>query len=178
MKKITLTQKLTLGAMVCALNVVCLYATSVFPSGKLALYFLSGLFVYALTVEKAYISSIVSFLASSLLAFLIIPNKLVIIPYVCLLGHYGIFKTFIDEKIKDGIGRILLKLVYSNLFFALAAALAYYVFNVCLAGIALTLPIWLLVIIAEIALVVYDFLYLICEKIYENRIRRFIIPKR
>ncbi len=178
MRKITLTQKLTLGAMVCALNVVCLYATSVFPSGKLMMYFLSSVFVYALTVEEAYISAIVSFLASSALAFFIIPNKLVIIPYICLLGHYGIFKTFIDGKVKDGIGRILLKLVYSNLFFALAAALAYYAFEVRLTGIALTLPIWLLVIIAEVALVAYDFLYLICEKVYENRIRRFIIPKR
>lgn len=178
MKKITLTQKLTLGAMVCALNVLCLYAASIFPSGKLVMYFLSSVFVYALAVEKAYISAIASFLASSALAYLIIPNKLVAIPYICLLGHYGIFKTFIDSKVKDGIVQMLLKLLYSNLFFALAAALAYYIFNVRLTAIVLTIPIWLMVIIIEIALIAYDFVYIVCEKIYENRIRRFIIPKR
>lgn len=178
MRRVTLAQKITLGAMVCALSVVCLYAASVFPSGRLIMFFLSGVFVYALTLENAYITAIMSFLASSAVAFFIIPNKLVVVPYICLLGHYGIFKVFIDGKIKDTAGRLLIKLVYSNMFFAGAAALMYYVFDVRLTGFALTIPIWLLVLIVEIALIIYDLLYTLCQRIYENRIRRYIIPKR
>ena len=116
MKKLGLSQKLTLGAMICALTLLCLYAVTILPVGRIALYFLSSVFIYALTCERAYLSALTSFMATSALAFLLLPEKTSFYAYVGLLGHYGIFKIVIDSHVSDRFLRFLIKLLYCNIF--------------------------------------------------------------
>ena len=95
-RRLSPSKKITLGAMVSALTLLCLYAVAVLPGGRAIFYFLSSVFVYALCCEGAYATALLSFAATAGLSFLLLPDKTVAVAYALLLGHYGIFKTGLD----------------------------------------------------------------------------------
>ena len=112
------------------------------------------------------------------LGLLLLPSKAALIPYALLLGHYGIFKTFLDEHIGDRLVGSVLKLLYCDLFFALAVLLAMFTLSFDLSLVALPIPLWTVVPLLQVAFFVYDLLYFTCQKIYLTRIRNAVIPRR
>ncbi|HWS29885.1 MAG TPA: hypothetical protein VN512_07160 [Clostridia bacterium] len=179
MRKLSASKQITLGAMVVALTVLMLYAASVLPTAKLACYFIASLFVYALSFEGVYGAAILSYIASSLLAFFLIPDKLSLIPFFALLGHFGIFKAFAQTHIRDRFIRFFSYLIYCSVFTAAGALAAFYLlgFNI-LENIPLGLPVYAAVLILEAVFVSYAVLFMFCQRFYENRIRDNLLPKR
>ena len=145
---------------------------------RIACYFLSSVFVYILCAEQAYLSAFLVYAASVALGLLLLPSKAALIPYALLLGHYGIFKTFLDEHIGDRLVGSVLKLLYCDLFFALAVLLAMFTLSFDLSLVALPIPLWTVVPLLQVAFFVYDLLYFTCQKIYLTRIRNAVIPRR
>lgn len=178
MMKLSESKKISIGAMVIALNVVILYAASVLPTGRLACYFISSLFIYALICERAFLTAFVSFAATVGIGFMLLPNKTALIPYALLLGHYGLFKRFIDLRIEDGAIRLVIKLLYCNLFTGIGVGGALAIFGSQWMEYLPQIPVWLLVIIAQAAFILLDYLYALCQRFYEARIRKFIAPRR
>lgn len=177
MIKLSATKKLILGAMVTALSVLCVYAAGILPTLRVASYFLSSLFVYVLVSENAYGSAIIAFVASCAVSFFLLPDKLAILPYALLVGHYGIFKTLIDRKVKDKFVKLSVKLIYCNAFLLAGLFLIAFVFEIRLDAIS-ALPIWLLVLIAEALLVLFDLLYTFCQHFYDTKLRRSMVTRR
>ena len=165
--------------MVVALTVLALYAASVLPSGKLACYFLASLFVYALSFEGAYTAAFLSYVASSLLAFLLIPDKLSLLPFFALLGHFGIFKAFAQAHMRDRFIRFVAYLIYCTVFTGIGALGAFYLlgFNL-LESIPFGLPVYLAILILEAMFAAYAALFLVCQRFYENRIRNSLLSKK
>lgn len=165
--------------MVVALTVLMLYAASVLPTGKLACYFVASLFVYTLSYEGVYGTAVLSYVASSLLAFMLIPDKLSLVPFFALLGHFGIFKAFAQTHIRDRFIRFILYLLYCTVFTTGGALAAFYLldFNI-LANIPFGLPVYVAVLALEAAFAVYAALYLICQRFYESRIRNSLLSKK
>ena len=178
MLKLSPTKQITLSAMCIALTVLSIYAAAVLPTMRIASYFLSSIFVFVLCAEHAYLSAVLVFIASAGLGFLLLPSKTALIPYVFLFGHYGIFKTFLDARLSDRFVGTILKLLYCNAFFALAVLLAVFVMEFDLTTFELPIPLWVLVLLLQAAFLIYDLLYLICQKVYLSRIRNAIIPRR
>lgn len=177
-RKLSAANKVTLGAMICALTLLCLYAGNTLPTGRLACIFLSSVFVYALACEGAYASALLSFAACSCLAFFVLPNKLLLVPYCFLLGHYGIFKSFIEKKLHDRSMQLIIKLLYCNALTAAGVAVATLILNYDIMTMLPKLPVWLIVMIAEVAFVAYDVVFSLVCRIYEARIRNSILPRR
>lgn len=177
-RKLSASKCITLGAMVIALTLLSLYAAAALPAGNLAFYFLSSVFIYVLTSEKAYLSAFVCFIATSALAFLILPDKTTVFYYVILIGHYGILYTFVDSHVNSKFFRIMCRLLYCDIFALIGV---YLLQNVLFLGpVALPgwLPIWLAVLIGQAAFIAVDFLYRVCIQIYQSRIRSSMIPRR
>jgi hypothetical protein len=179
MRKLNATKQITLGAMVVALTVLMLYAASVLPTLKLASYFIASLFVYALSYEGVYTAAILSYFASSFLAFVLIPDKLSLIPYFALLGHFSIFKAFAQTHMRDRFIRCFSYLIYCSVFTAVGALAAFYLldFNI-LENIPFGLPFYAAVLILEAVFAVYAVLFTFCQRFYENRIRDNLLSKR
>ena len=179
--KLSSTQRLTLGAMVTALTILMLYATYAVPYVKIACLFLSSTFIYALLYEGLYGWGILVYLASAGIGFLIVPEKLYWALYAGLLGHYGIFKTFIDTHVTGGVLKAALKLMYCDLFALAGIAVMRFVLMIELPDAlyigSFAVPIWLCVVAAEIAFLVYDWAYTLCEHMYEARVRPAILPR-
>ncbi|HWQ59145.1 MAG TPA: hypothetical protein VN540_08985 [Clostridia bacterium] len=180
MRKLNPAKLITIGAMCTALSVLSLYASSTLPTLKLAFYFLSSVFVYMLAEQEAYGAAVLSFAATGLLGFLILPDKLYLIPYVGLLGHYGIFRTWFDKRTEDKLLRFFLCMLYCNIVAALGLVASIYVLYVDVKALlgALPVPPWLLIPALEVGFALFDLLYWLCQKIYVERVKNHIIPKR
>lgn len=178
MRKLDSAKIATIGAMCTALTVLSLYAAAVLPTARLAFYFLSSMFVYMLAEEELYLGALVSFLASCALGFLILPNALALVPYAALLGHYGIFRTWFSRRMGDPFVRVFVCLLYCNVFTALSILAAVFFFHYDLTALALPAPVWMLILALEIGFVLFDVLYWMCAKIYVERIKSVLIPRR
>ena len=125
-----------------------------------------------LLLEEELSFALIMFVGVSLLSLLLIPFTRAL-PYILLFGHYGIGKYLIEKNIKDKIIRYVLKLLYYNVavFLIYLLARAFFVEDILGSG----LPIWAIIIIAEVAFVVFDFIYTKVTGYYFNNIRRLLI---
>ncbi len=172
------SRKITIGAMVTALSLVFLYVASITPAWDYACYFLCSVFIYALTAEKAYVTACISFIATSVIAFLLVSNRMSVLYYVFLLGHYGIFMTLIDQHVKKRVLAAIIKLLYCDAFVVLGGFIAVSVLDLWNLTMPFNLPVWAVIVLAQIVFVAYDLLYHVCTRIYESRIRRLLMPRR
>lgn len=178
MTRLSLSKKISLGAMTAALTVLSLYAASVLPWSKITCCFLSSLFIYVLVNEGVYGFAILTFFASAGVAFLLLPDKNVCFLYIALLGHYGIFKTFIERRLKDKVLRFIFKLFYCDAFTLLAVFLYCVIFKLELAGFLPSWNLWLIVGALQLIFIAYDLLYSLCRRFYDAVIRNAILPRR
>lgn len=169
------TYYISLSAMFTAFTVLFIYLAGIMPSGRISMYFLSSLFISGIVLERKYKYAWISFIAASIIGALIVPDVLRIIPFVLFFGHYGIGKMYI-EQMKDKMVAFIVKLVYFNVAVALTYLLAG---SVIIADVsAYNLPWPLLIIIAEILFVVYDYLYSMAQQFYYTKIRKFMKPRK
>ena len=159
---------LALSGIFLALTVIVLYAESLAPTGRLSLYVLSSLLVSLLVVESDIRAGWLFYFSSSLLAFLIVPDKLALVPYFAFFGLYGIVKCY-AERPNDIALEYILKYAYFNLCLVLAFFLVKEFF---MEQVVIRLPWWLLVIVLEIVFFLYDYVYSLFIQYYRRRRRR------
>ncbi len=165
--------RVSLTAMFAAMSLLFLYLASVLPTMRIAMYFLSSVFVMGLVIEEEIGLAIMMFVGVSLMSLLLMPNILRVLPYVFFFGHYGIGKYYIQTRIKDKIAAYIVKLIYYNVAVALVYLLAQQIIfeDILESGIAF----WLFVVLAEVAFVIYDFLYDKVTSFYFNNLRRLLM---
>ena len=159
--------------MFAAMSLLFLYMASVLPTMRVAMYFLSSVFVMGLVLEEEIGLAFMMFAVDSVLSLLLMPNIIRVVPYVLFFGHYGIGKYYIETLIKDKVVRYIAKLLYYNIALVLMYLLAKEVLleDVLNVGIAF----WLAVVLAELAFVVYDYAFTKVTAYYFNHIRRFLM---
>lgn len=164
--------RISLTAMFAAMSLLFLYLSSIIPVLSITFYFLSSVFVMGLLLEDEAKLAFMMFAVVSLLSLFLMPFTKSL-PYILFFGHYGIAKYFIENNIKDKVVRYVLKLLYYNIaiFLIYLLARAFFVQDILSSG----LPIWAIIIIAEVAFVVYDFIYTKVTAYYFNSIRRLLI---
>jgi uncharacterized membrane protein (GlpM family) len=137
------------------------------------MYFLSSVFVMGLVIEEEMGLAILMYIAVSLMSLLLMPNILRVLPYVFFFGHYGIGKYYIQSRIKDKVAAYIVKLLYYNVALGLVYLLAQQIIyeDVLNTGMAF----WLFVVLAEVAFVVYDFVFDKVTAYYFNNLRRLLM---
>jgi hypothetical protein len=105
------TKTTALGGIMLALSVVTLFLASFVPGFELTLYAVSSLYTAVMIMETRVKGGGLFYIASSILALLLVPNKAAVLPYLFFFGLYGIVKFYI-EKIRKQPVEIILKLVF------------------------------------------------------------------
>ncbi len=163
-------KRLSLTAMFSAFSVIFIYLSAVVPTANISLFFVSSLFVSGMIVEDQPFAAFMVYIVSSLLSLLLVPNIIMVLPYVLLFGHYGIGKYLI-ERIKDRFVSFVFKLLYFN-----AGLVAiYFLYGAFFAPLLERLPLYALLIIAQAVFFAYDFCYSKLIIMYEVRIRNKLI---
>jgi hypothetical protein len=161
---------IALSGIFLAFTIIALYAESLAPTGRLSLFALSSLFVSIIVVESGIKAGWLFYIASSLLAFLVVPDKLGLIPYFAFFGLFGLIKYYAEKQRLRAV-EYALKYMYFNL----CLALAYILFkNLFTDQVELKLPWWLLIAVLQIAFLLFDFVYSLFIQFYRNRIRKMI----
>ena len=159
---------LSLASMFSAFSLLFLYLASILPGVQIVLYFLSSIFVMGIMLEERYGLALLSVLAVSLLGFWLLPDKVLLLPYVFFFGHYGIGKYLIEKKRKRA-SAMLLKYVYFNIALA---ALYFTARSLLLSQIPFELPLIAFIILMQVIFLVYDFLFSKVTLFYNDRIRK------
>lgn len=168
MKK-TRTSKIALGGICLALTVIFLYVGSIIPGVELTMFALASLFTAVMILETGIGGGVLLYAAASVLGFVLLPNKLALIPYAFLFGYYGIVKFYV-EKSSSGI----LQMAVKAAFFAAILCVGLLGFREMLLG-AISLPDYpVIVLIAGgvILMLLYDFLFTQLINFYVRRVQR------
>lgn len=163
--RLSLTRRIALGAILTALTMITLYFAGTLPTGRIALYVLSSIFIAAAMVEGDTRMAVLVYLASSSLGLLIIPNKLRMIPYAAILGYYAIVKYYIEKRLRF-IPGVLIKLLLANV----AAVAIWYIFESFIPDM-LRQWWWAYWLGFQPVVILYDLLFTQLIGFYQNKIR-------
>lgn len=161
------TKKIALNGILGALAVICLLLASILPTNRLSFYALSSFFISVCIIESGMKVGWLFYASTSLLAMIIVPEKLKIVPYVLFFGIYGIIKYYIEK-----INKLVIEYILKFTFFNICAFIAVMTVSQLFGGeIIVKLPWWLIAIIFEIVFFIYDFIYTLVINYYRDRIR-------
>lgn len=142
---------LALGGILTSLTVIILFINILIPINTFAILTISSCFVPIAIIRSNVRVGIFVYIASSIIGFFLVPLD-IIIPYILYFGIYGLVKFYI-EKLRNIPLEILLKLSFSNIMLILG----YILFTKFIAPINLNIPIWILIILAQIAFLIFDY---------------------
>lgn len=108
------TWSIALVGLLSAVSLVFLFLASVIPSGWTGVTAVAGLGVAVAVAACGYLSGILGYVLSGLLALLLLPAKHVAVLYLCLFGLYPVLKSLF-EKCRLRIAEYLFKLAFFNL---------------------------------------------------------------
>lgn len=143
------TRKLTFAAVSCALSLALLFIASIVQTSTLAFQYAVGLLVMITVWRSGFFYGIASFAATSLLCFMLLPDKSAAISYTIFFGAIPIVKYFAEKCPR--ILEWVIKIVFMNTFICGL----YFMFR---AVILTALPIVYLWIGALITAIGYDLL--------------------
>lgn len=166
-KKNTPARKVAYTGILAACSIMALFLATVLPTNRIFFYGLSSLFVSIVVLEFGTGVGVTFYTATSLLALMLIPNKIKLIPYFFILGHYGIWKVFIDKH-PSFILKTLLKLLILNL----GTIVTYHIVSGLFINIILPFDIKLIFLGLQILFLIYDYAFNVFISFYLERIRK------
>ncbi|WP_352418440.1 hypothetical protein [Proteiniborus sp.] len=161
------SRKIALGGIVTLLSTVSLYLSSILPTNRLFFFALSTFFLSVIIIEDNIKFAGLVYLSSSVLSFIIIPNKTVVIPYILFFGYYAIVKSLIER-----INKLLIELLIKLMLFNLSTYVTYSIVSKALLGeIIIKLPVWAIFLLMQLAFLIYDYSFSLGIFFYRSRIR-------
>jgi hypothetical protein len=160
-------RKAALGGVLTGLIQCFLYAASVLPTGKLALLTLSSMVLSVAVIEYGCLFAFLLYMVSGLLSLIIMPDKLICVPFIAFFGYYGILKALI-ERIRRFWPEWLLKIAVFNGVMTVAWHMASQFFSLFL---GLPKALWLMFTVLNILFIIFDYAFSLAAGVYEQRLR-------
>ncbi|GAA0701464.1 hypothetical protein GCM10008904_07540 [Paraclostridium ghonii] len=160
-----MSRKIAYSGILLAVNIILLILSNIIPINTLFFMGLASLVVSIVIMEYGGKFGVLFCLASILLSFFIIANKVQWITYVFTFGIYGLIKYLI-EKNRNIYLELILKLFFANLVMA-----GLYIFLKAFVFISLNL---FTIVGFQIAFIVYDYVYTLFIDYYETKIKNIL----
>ena len=174
-KKLSLSRRLSLGAMTSALTLLFLYASEVLTGFRFLCAALSGFFIVILVQEDLFGTAWLCFLTVTIVGFILCPDRMSWFLYVTLIGHYGIVRRFFQKFITVPAVRSLFTVLYCNLGTALGLWAMYTIAGVDVLQMLPDIPIVVLILIVEAVFFLLDILFEAAANMYTKKVRRFLL---
>lgn len=161
---------MALGGVLAVLCIFSLYFAVYLPTNRLFFYGVSSIFCSVVLIESGVKWTWIFYGATSILAFLIVPDKIGLVPYVIFFGVYGIVKYYIE-----GIRKLPIELALKGIFFITSALVTIVIVKeVFVADIYSKLPLWAIYIGGLLVFYIYDYVYSQFIVYYETKLRKRI----
>ncbi len=112
-------KNIAFSSMFVAISVLICILASFFSTMSLTITAITGVVSAIAVVQCGYKYAGIMYAASSVLIFLLVPNRECAVYYILFFGHYPIVRVFL-ERIKNKLCRRTIKLAIGNLIFALS----------------------------------------------------------
>ena len=170
-----MTRKFTVASIMSALAVVCIFGSAYLPTGRIALLAITSMCILVTVAECGVKFAWLQYAATSLLAILLIPFKFQVLLFIALLGYYPILKLHIER-----INILWIEWLVKILFFNALLVVIYFIFKYFLLqyvsfGAIFDIVIsntWIVILIAEVVFVVYDYLLSFFAHYYRETISK------
>lgn len=158
------TNKIALSGVLLGLNLILLFGATMLPGIELSLFAMSSFMTAIVLVKVSPRQAAVFYFASVLLAGLLLPNKLGLLPYIFFFGYYGIIKFYIekiiDRRFKGKKAQLVEGVCKSGVFLAAFTSGILLFKEAFTAGLSLPeLPLGIIGIAAVAVFLVYDYAY-------------------
>lgn len=166
--------KAAMCGMCTALSVLLLFLGGVLMIFAYICPMITGIIMIALVSTFGYSSAWITYFATSVLSFFLVPDKECMLMYVLFFGYYTIIRLFI-EKIRLSAVKWIIKLVIFNAALVAVNLLLFYVFGVPFQtaedGKALIIIFW---IVMNILFLLYEKLLSLLTVLYKKKIEKRI----
>lgn len=169
-KSVSNAKSVALNGILLALTIITLFFATIMPTSRFSLYALSSFYIAVTIMEYGIKSGWIFYFASSLLTLLLIPDKFAVIPFVIFFGVYGVIKFYI-EKLHQWILEFVLKLIFFNIC---AAVLFLFANQFLIKSIPTRFPWWIILIVAEVVFILYDYIYTLFVQYYNDKLRKIL----
>ena len=131
---------------------------------------LASFLIAILIIEAGVSTAVVSFIATTILGFIVVPNKVLVLPYALLFGYYGIIKFYI-ETIDNAVLEWIIKIVIFNI----VIVIEYFLLTKLITNeINLPFHIGFIVLALQIVFIAYDHVFSMFIQYYNTNIRKHI----
>ncbi|AFS78254.1 putative membrane protein [Gottschalkia acidurici 9a] len=167
------SKKISIGAMITIISIVLLYLTSILTTTKIFLITLSSFLISVVVIEAGTSTALLSYASTAILSFILIPNKLMVIPYVILFGQYPITKYYVER-----LNNFVLEWIIKLLCFNVAVYINYIIFTMFISkDINIPLSICAIILALQVIFILYDYMFSRFISYYRNRIRKHLHTK-
>lgn len=157
---------ISFSGIVLAFNLIVFTLLNIIPINTVAFMVLASLFPSVIIIEYGNKYGFIYSLASIILGFFIISNKIHFLTYLFIFAFYGLVKSLIEKNIKNTFMDIFLKQIYATI---LAIALFF------VSRLLIVFELKFIYILAfEISFFVYDYFYSIFIKTYIKKLRKYL----
>ena len=112
-RKTNFDKRMVVAGVLVALSVIILYLGSAIEVLDLTMSAIVSLLVVVIVIEMGYNYAWLTYLATSILSLLLLPQKTPAIFYTCFMGFYPIIKSYV-ERIGSAFVRRTVKLITGN----------------------------------------------------------------
>lgn len=165
----TNSKKIALAGILTALGAAALFLENIFPTGKLGFYVLAGFILSVVIMECGLTYGWISYAVVSGLAFLLVPEKTAVIPYLLFFGIYSVVKSHI-ERLNKLIAEWILKFAFFNLSLFFMWNIAVGLLQLIPQNLINVLPIYVIVLILQVVFFVFDWIFTFWTQYYLNKL--------
>ncbi len=164
------TFDLVFCSLISVISLAFLYLSSVLPTGRLASF---GAAIFMLCVAVAECGAkygLSCAVAVGLLSFMLIPDKLILFPYVLFFGYYPVLKLYIER-----IGKIVTEWIFKLAVFTIAMLAVYLIMRFL--NLLAPIPVYVLsagVAVLYLLFILYDNVLTQLISFYLNKISKKI----
>lgn len=123
------SKNIALSAMFTAISVFLCFFASIFPSMSLSITGIAGLISAIALLQCGCKYSLLVYIASSILALLLVPNKQCAVAYLVLFGHYPMLKMF-TERLKSKVIVWAAKICEAGLLYFVVFLISTYILGI------------------------------------------------
>lgn len=165
-----LTRQISLGGLLTALTLILVIATRFAPTADLAIFSVTSLLIAIAVIETDMKTAGLVYIAAALLG-LAFPGIAFAYPYILLFGPYPLIRAVIDRRFRR-LPATLLKLAAGSALSLLAVGLFAWPALVSLASRYGTFVWFVLPVLLQIVLLVFDYALSLLIQFYMSRVRR------
>lgn len=159
------TSNIAKGGLLVALTIVILYVANFITFNTLFLLGVTSALIPLSIIISDVPTSIMVYGTSTILSYILIPDKTLCLLYTIIFGPYGIIKLLIETR-RSTVLEIILKLIYFNIIIV-ATFFIYKTFF--MPSIKLEYSIVLVILVSNIAFFVFDYVLTVFVNSIKNR---------